>query len=264
LIANLNRVLTRLRVSAVVEERDFHPSAASFPTTCWSRVVAAGDAAAPQAREALSELCAAYWYPVYARIRRRGNAPDQALDLTQDYFVRLLEKGTLAAADRRKGRFRAFLKTDCDFFLSHRREADLALKRGGGNAPLPIDARDAEGRYIREPADDLTPDRLFDRTWALSLLYSVLDRLAAEQATAGRARQFECLQVVLSQGSRTVPYAAMAQQLGMSEAAVQQAASKLRKRYREILREQIAATLDDPTEAAIDEEVSDLFEALAS
>jgi len=246
------------------DKADIRPSAASFPTTCWSRVVAAGAAGAPQAREALAELCAAYWYPVYATIRRRGLSPEQAHDLTQDYFLHLLEKGTLAAADPRKGRFRAFLKTDCDFFLSHRREAEHALKRGGGNVPLSIDARDAEGRYLREPADLVTAERLFDRTYALSLLDSVLERLAAEHAAAGRSRHFECLQVVLSQGPRTISYAAIADQLGMTEAAIQQAASRLRKRYRAILREQIAATLDEPSEEAVDDEVRELFEALAS
>jgi RNA polymerase sigma-70 factor (ECF subfamily) len=246
------------------EQPGFRPSAATFPTTCWSRVVAAAATGAPQAKEALAELCSAYWYPVYATIRRRGYAPDRALDLTQDYFVRVLEKETLSAADERKGRFRAFLKTDCDFFLRHRREADHAQKRGGGQVRLSIDAGDAEGRYIREPADDLTPERLFDRTWALSLLDGVLERLAAEHAAAGRTRQFECLQVVLSQGERTMSYAAMAEQLGMTESAVQQAVSRLRKRYRAILREHIAATLDQPSDETINEEVRELFEALGS
>ncbi len=141
----------------------------------------------------------------------------------------MLEKGTLAAADPRKGQFRAFLKTDCDFFLSHRREADQVLKRGGGNVLLSIDARDAEGRYLREPADLVTAERLFDRTYALSLLDGVLERLESEHAAAGRSRHFECLQVVLSQGPRTISYAAIAEQLGMTEAAIQQAASRLRK-----------------------------------
>ena len=184
------------------DKAEFRPSHASFPTTCWSRVVAAGDAAAPDAQRALTELCAAYWYPVYATIRRRGHPPDRALDLTQDYFVHLLEKGTLAAADRRKGRFRSFLKTDCTFFLSHRHESDQALKRGGGGRALSIDARDAEGRYLREPADGVTPEMLFDRSWAISLLDGVFEKLAAEYAAAGRSQQFECLQVVLSQGTR--------------------------------------------------------------
>ena len=180
-------------------------SKAPFPTTRWSRVVAAADPAEPSARLALEELCRAYWYPLYAFIRRKGHDPDRAADLTQDYFARLLGSDLLARADRRKGRFRAFLRTDCGFFLAHRAERGRARKRGGGVAPLSIDARDAEGRYLREPADPgLTPDRLFDRAWALRLLDGVLERLAREYADSGRAAQFEALQVVLSEGSRSV------------------------------------------------------------
>src|SRR5262249_56362670 len=120
----------------------------------------------PDAGAALAELCAAYWYPVYALIRRRGHDPDAAADLAQDYFAHLLEKGTLAAADPSKGRFRAFLRTDCGFFLADARDRAARLKRGGGVTPISIDARDAEGRYLVEPADELTPERLFDRAWA--------------------------------------------------------------------------------------------------
>jgi RNA polymerase sigma-70 factor (ECF subfamily) len=241
-------------------EDDSYPGA-PFPTTRWSRVVAAGDPAEPSARLALEELCRAYWYPLYAFIRRKGHDPDRAADLTQDYFARLLGSDLLARADPRKGRFRAFLHTDCGFFLSHRAEADRARKRGGGASPLSIDARDAEGRYLREPADaGLTPDRLFDRAWALSLLDAVLERLAREHAEAGQAERFEALKELL--GGRATPHAAIAARLGTTEAAVEAAARRLRARYREALREQIAATLDAPTESAIDAEVRDLFAAL--
>src|SRR5205814_9814480 len=142
-------------------------------------VLAAAAPAAPESRAALAELCAAYWYPIYALIRRRGHPPEEARDLAQDYFARLLEKGTLAAADRDRGRFRAFLKTDCGFFLADRRDRNAALKRGGGRATVSFDALDAEVRYRAEPADATTPERLFDRAWALTLLEGVLDRLAA-------------------------------------------------------------------------------------
>lgn len=223
----------------------------------------AGDPAAPDARAALAALCAAYWYPIYALIRRSGRGPDEALDLTQDYFARLLEKGVLAAADRRRGRFRAFLRTDCGFFLSHEHERAQARKRGSGRAVVSIDARDAEGRYLREPADETTPERLFDRVWALNLLAAVLDRLAREYADTGRAAQFQALQGVLGGGSHAVPYAAFAAQLSTTEGAVQQAVRRLRKRYRALLREAIAATLDEPDEAAIDDEIRGLFAALA-
>ncbi len=247
-----------------MSDPEANPSAkAPFPTTRWSRVAAAVDPAEPGARAALEELCRAYWYPLYAFIRREGCGPDEAADLTQEYFARLLDTGLLARADRKKGRFRAFLRTDCGFFLAHRAERDRARKRGGGAAPLSIDARDAEGRYLREPADPgLTPDRLFDRAWALRLLDSVLEHLAREYADSGRAAQFESLQFVLSAGPRPVSYATLAARLGTTEGAVQAAVQRLRRRYRDVLREQVAATLENPDESAVEEELRDLFAAL--
>jgi RNA polymerase sigma-70 factor (ECF subfamily) len=239
-------------------------SRAGFPTTHWSRVAHAVDPAAPEARAALAELCAAYWYPLYAFIRRKGHGPDEALDLTQDYFARLLETGVLASADHRRGRFRAFLRTDCGFFLSRHREWRRALKRGGGRAALPIDARDAEGRYLLEPSDATTPERLFDRAWALNLLDDVLKQLAREHAGTGRTAQFQVLQGAIARQSGEGSYSDLAAQLGTSEGAVQQAVQRLRKRYRAVLRERIAETLEDPGEAAIDDEIRDLFAALAS
>jgi RNA polymerase sigma-70 factor (ECF subfamily) len=215
-----------------------------------------------EARAALSELCAAYWYPIYALIRRLGHAEADALDLTQEYFARLLEKPVLAAVDRSKGRFRGFLRADCRLFLLDRRDRDRAQKRGGGRRPLSIDVRDAEGRYLVEPAEGLTPERLFDRAWALTLLGRALDRLAADYAATGRAPLFERLQTVLIDGPDTLPYAELAERLGMSRAAVQQAVHRLRERFREALRAEIAATLDDPTEAAVADEIRDLFNAL--
>src|SRR4051794_2846963 len=134
-----------------------------FPTTHWSRVVAAGDAGAPLAREALADLCRSYWFPLYAYIRRRGHDRDLALDLTQDLFVRLLEKGVLAAADPARGRFRSFLLAVCADFLANCRDREHALKRGGGRPVVPIDAAEAEGRYARELAHEMTPERIFDR-----------------------------------------------------------------------------------------------------
>ena len=234
-------------------------SNAPFPTTRWSRVARAGDRAGDDARAALAELCAAYWYPIYAMIRRLGHA--DALDLTQGYFARLLEKPVIAAADPARGRFRAFLRADCRFYLGDCRDRQRAEKRGGGRSSLSIDARDAEGRYLLEPADDLAPDRLFDRAWALTLLGRALDRLAADYAAAGRGAVFERLQGVLT-GAGKVPYARVATDLGLTEAAVQQAASRLRRRYREALRDEIAATLDDPSDEAVEAEIRDLFDAL--
>ena len=237
-------------------------SAARFPTTHWSRVVAASGRATADDREALAELCRAYWYPLYAFIRRKGFQPDDAQDLTQAYFARLLQTGVLAAADPEKGRFRAFLRTDCGFFLADQRDRANALKRGGGVAPVSFDARNAESRYQFEPADRLTPDHLFDRAWALTLLDGVLDKLTRAYADSGRAELFAQLKVVLTDGPRSVPYASMATQLGMSEVAIQSAVQRLRRRYRDLVRERIAATLGDPSPAEVEDEIRALFSAL--
>ena len=233
-----------------------------FPTTHWSRIARAGDLAAPEASAALAELCAVYWYPIYALVRRTGHGEPDALDLTQEYFARLLEKPILAAADRNRGRFRAFLRADCGFFLGDRRDRDQAQKRGGGRHPLSIDARDAEGRYLVEPSDGLTPERLFDRAWALTLLARAVDLLAAEYATSDRRPLFEKLRGALTGDSLTLPYSVIAIELGLTESAVQRAATRLRKRYRAILRDEIAATLDNPTDQAVAAEIRDLFDAL--
>jgi RNA polymerase sigma-70 factor (ECF subfamily) len=233
-----------------------HPTE-SFPTTRWSLVRGAGDRSGPEARAALAALCGAYWYPIYAFIRRKGYGPDDAQDLTQDYFARLLEKGLLAAADRSKGRFRALLRADCQHFLidRYRRRA-----REGGTAPVALDAGAAEGRYRIEPADAMSPERLFDRAWALTLLDRVLGLLAEEYAARGRAEAFERLKVILIQGKGAVPAADLAARLGMTEGAVHVAVHRLRRRYREVLREQIAATVDDPSE--VEDEVRSLFDAI--
>ncbi len=233
---------------------------AQFPLTQWSRVVVAGDRKAPEAHAALADLCAAYWYPIYAFIRCRIHSADEAHDLTQDYFARLLEKPVIGAADRAKGRFRAFLKTDCQHFLidkGRRKQVRVRVLK-----PVSIDAGDAESRYRLEPADTRTPERIFDRTWAMTLLDRVLDLLAQEYAAKGRADIFDRLKVVLTQGKGAVPAAELATQLGMTEGAVHTAVHRLKKRYRAILQQEIAATLDDPSE--VDEEIRWLFEAIRS
>jgi DNA-directed RNA polymerase specialized sigma24 family protein len=231
-----------------------------FPTTRWSRVVAAGDRDVPEAVEALAELCSAYWFPLYAFIRRKGNNPDQALDLTQGYFSHLLERRVVAAADPARGRFRSFLLADCSHFLAHERERDGAARRGGRVALLSIDARDAEGRYRLEPAHEQTPERLFERDWALALLESVLTGLRREYENSGRGAAFEVLKVALDAGPRRVPHAELATRLGTTEAAAQVAVHRLRKRFREALRAAIAATVAD--EGEVDDELRSLFAIL--
>ena len=231
-----------------------------FPSTHWSLIIRAGSPESPQSHAALAELCSVYWYPIYAFIRRKGNRPDQALDLTQGFFARLLEKGIMAEAEPGKGRFRAFLRTDCQHFLidQHRR-----MRARGGGSPTARSMRNgAEGRYGFEPADTLSPDRLFDRAWALTLLDRVLDLLAREYAAKGHSELFDHLKIVLTQGKGAVPAATLAAELGKTEGAVNMAIHRLRKRYREILEEQIAATLDDPSE--MEDEIRSLFEAIAS
>ncbi len=234
------------------------PAKPSFPTTRWSRVQHASDPTSPEVREALTELCLAYWFPIYAYIRRKGFDADRAADLAQDYFVRLLEKRALAAANPVKGRFRAFLLADCAFFLADTRDHDAALKRGSGIRFLPLDA---EGRYRAEPVDDLTPDRLFDRAWALSLLAAVVVRLQAEFASTGKLETFEAMKFVLTDGPRAVPLAELARRLGITEGAAQVAVHRLRKRYKALVREQIAATVVD--HADVEDEIRALFAALA-
>jgi RNA polymerase sigma-70 factor (ECF subfamily) len=232
----------------------------SFPTTRWSLVLGARDRSRLEARAALAELCQEYWYPIYAFIRRKGHDHHDAEDVTQAYFARLLENDVIAAADRCKGRFRTFLRTDCQHFLIDQYRRRTA--RGGAVRPISIDLRDAEGRYRIEPADHMTPDLIFDRAWAMTLLDRVLERLAAEFAAKGRSEVFEHLKIALTQGKGAVPAAALAARLGMTEDAVNVAIHRVRKRYREILVEHIAETLDDVSQ--LDDEIRSLFAALRS
>ncbi len=232
-----------------------------FPTTHWSCVVDAGGDD-DRSREALSRLCGAYWYPLYAFIRHRGHDADGAADLVQGYFARLLGKGVLAGADPTRGRFRSFLMADCSHYLSHVRAHDTARKRGGGQSPISIDTHNAEGRFLAEPVDDLTPERLFERAWAITLLCRVVNLLREEYEAKGRVAVFDRLKPVLMGGRPDVSYARMAEELGTTEAAIQAASSRLRRRYGVLLREQIAATIADPGD--VEEEIRELFAALGS
>jgi RNA polymerase sigma-70 factor (ECF subfamily) len=228
-----------------------------FPTTCWSVVLAARGLPRGDARAALETLCAAYWFPLYAFIRGRGHPAHAAEDLTQSFFARLIEKGVLDAVDRNKGRFRAFLLATCKDFLSNHRDRENCQKRGGGRRFVPIDAED---RLAAGWEQDLTPEALFDRRWALALLDRVLNRLAGEMERAGRAPLLDRLKPALLGDDQALSYAAVAEQLGMTEGAVKVAAHRLRGRYRDILRDEIARTVAEP--ADIDDEIRDLFRAL--
>ncbi len=247
--------ITVIRI--VLDPQTVDRSRAQFPTTHWSQVVAAGNASAPESRAALAALCAAYWYPLYAFVRRRGHDSHSAEDLVQGFFTLLLEKDGLTSVDRAKGRFRSFLIAACSHFLANRLDYERTLKRGRGRVPVPIDRLQAESRYGREPVDDVTPDRLFERRWATTLLDNVLARLETEMRTAGKGRQFELLQPTLLGRSEKLSYSQIAAALGCTEGAARGATHRLRARYRALLREEVARTIDDPS--TVDEEIRDLF-----
>ncbi len=236
-------------------------SNAQFPTTRWSQVVAAGDRADPAAHQALAQLCAAYWYPLYAFVRRKGHRPEEAADLVQGTFVNLLDRDGLAAVTPERGRFRSFLMASCAHHLADCRDRDRAVRRGGGKTPIPFDRVVAEGRYLAEPVNELTAERLFERRWATSLLDHAVARLEAESIATGKADLVSRLLPTLTGGRNEAPLANIAAELRMSAGAVKMAASRLRKRFGEILREEIARTLADP--ADVEQEIRALFAALA-
>jgi RNA polymerase sigma-70 factor (ECF subfamily) len=217
-----------------------------FPTTRWTLVVAASDPKRKEVRSALASLCENYWYPLYAYLRRRGYPADQAQDLTQEFFIRVLEGRYLDRADPEKGRFRAFLLTSLKFFVADEEDRNRAQKRGGG-ALLPLEFSSGEERYQREPAHDETPERIFERRWALSVLDRVVEKLRDEFVRHGRPEHFERLKVFLL-GRSDAPYAALAHELNTSEGALKVAIHRLRKRYRELFRQEIADTVADPAE----------------
>jgi len=241
------------------ESAPFGPS--RFATTRWSLVLAAGERNSPQSADALAALCEAYWYPLYAFVRRRGHDADGARDLTQAFFTRLLEKNDLAAAQPERGKFRSYLLTSLKHFLANEWDRERAQKRGGGRSGLSIDFGTAEERYSREPSHDLTAEKIFERRWALVLLEKVLARLNGESAKAGKQGSFDRLKVFLTGEKSPVTYDQLASEMGMSEGALKVAVHRLRRRYRELLREEIGQTLAGPEE--IDQEIRDLFTAIS-
>jgi RNA polymerase sigma-70 factor (ECF subfamily) len=208
----------------------------------------------------LAALCQTYWYPVYAFVRRQGFDAHQSQDLTQSFFLRFLEKSYLHVIDPAKGKFRAFLLACCKHFLSNERDRENAQKRGGGRKVMSLDFADAEARYALEPADTLTPERLFERRWVLTLLDRALARLQTEFTDSGKERLFTALKNGLTGEKAAAPYEQVAKELEMTVGAVKVAAHRLRTRYREVLREEIARTLGEG--ADIDEEIRNLFAAL--
>lgn len=212
------------------------------------------------ARAALETLCQAYWPPIYAFVRRQGHAPHDAQDLTQEFFARLLATDALTGVDRSKGRFRSFLLASLKHFLANEWDKARAQKRGGGHIPLPINASGAESTLAVEPIDTMSADRLFDRRWAVALLGQVMTRLRAEYVANGKEEIFDQLKETLAGERASLPYAEMARRMGTSEGAVKVAAHRLRGRYRELLRAEVAQTIANPGE--VEEELRHLFAAL--
>ncbi len=196
----------------------------SFQTTCWTVILAARDGNAAEAEEALAALCGAYWYPLYAFVRRKGYDAETAQDLVQGFLARLLEKRDLVAVDRGKGKFRSFLMAACTHYLANQRDHERAKKRGGGRSVISIDRLDAECRYVREPSHELTAERLFEKQWAMTLLDRVIDGLEVEMAQAGKAKQFGALKPSLFGETERGSFAGIAAELGVSEDAARAAA----------------------------------------
>ena len=222
------------------------PGSSQFPTTRWTLVVAAGDPGRKDAQSALVSLCENYWYPLYAYLRRRGYPTDQAQDLTQEFFMRVLEGRYLDHADPEKGRFRSFILTSLKFFVADEEDRRRAHKRGGG-VLVRLELSSGEERYQREPAHDDTPERIFERRWALSVLDRVVERLRDEFVRHGRPEHFERLKVFLL-GQSDAPYTTLAREMNTSEGALKVAIHRLRKRYRELFRQEIADTVADPAD----------------
>lgn len=231
-----------------------------FSTTHWSVVVAAGASDAKQSAIALENLCRTYWYPLYAFVRRQGHSPEDAADLTQAFFYRLLSKGVLGVASPQRGRFRSFLLAALKNFLANEWDRGRAQKRGGSVEIFSLDGEDAERQYLLEPSEGLDPAQLFDRRWALTVLDEALRLLEVEQSAAGKERIFRSLQGFLIGEGAAGSYVEVASNLGLTEAAVKMAVLRLRARCRELLREEIARTVSSPRE--IDEEYQALVAAL--
>jgi RNA polymerase sigma factor (sigma-70 family) len=232
-----------------------------FPETQWTVVLAAGGTPSPESAAALERLCSSYWYPLYAYVRRRGHPPSDAQDFTQEFFTRLLEHNWIAPADRHKGRFRSFLLMAMKRFLAKEWDKVKTIKRGGQVRLVSLQLDTAESRYTREPADARTPEQVFEKQWALMLLESVLNRVREDYARDGKGALFHKLEPCLIGGRETQPYAALGAELGMTEGAARVAVCRLRERYRECLKAEIAHTVASAAE--VDEELRHLLRVMA-
>jgi len=245
------------------EDSDAKPARQNwFATTHWTVVITAGDLASPEAAEALENLCRLYWHPLFAYIRRKGHNPEDAEDLTQAFFAQLLEKNSLARATPSRGRFRSFLLTSLQNFLTHEWERARAAKRGGGKPLLPWDELSGESRYALEPGLDLPPDKIFEQRWAATLFQKALAGLQKEMSSAGNTELFNRLKQFLSAESHPGAYAEAAAGLGMTQGAVGVAVHRLRQRYGELVRAEIAHTVANPAE--IEDEMRYLIQLMST
>ncbi len=232
----------------------------AFPNTHWSVVLAATQPSSPESAAALEAICRAYWYPLYAYVRRSGKTPHDAQDLTQEFFSRLLKKRWLDSANPEKGKLRTFLLTALSRFLSNEWDRARAQKRGGGAASVPLDTEVAESRYCEETGNTLAPDEVYDRQWAMTVLARALARVEAEHQEAGKAAEFAVLSPALTAERGSIAYLKMARELAMSETAVRMAVHRLRKRFRVVFREEITQTVAQPNE--VEEEIRHLLAVL--
>ena len=232
-----------------------------FTTTHWSVILGAADTSVASAHEALEKLCRTYWYPLYAYIRRQSYSPEDAQDLTQGFFARFLEKNYLTQVDRQKGKFRSFLLASVRHFLSDERDRARAAKRGGGHTVLSLDIQDAEGRYVLEPADELSAEKIFERRWALTVLDASRAHLRDEYAKAGKAPRFAILEKFLPGEQAACTHPEAAAQLGVAPGTVKWEVHQMKRRYRELLRAEIAHTVASGDD--IDEEVRHLIAVLS-
>lgn len=243
------------------DSRSIGPLGQWFATTHWSVVLAAGQTNTPHSIEALQELCRTYWYPLYAFVRRKGHIPHDAQDLTQAFFARFLEKNCVAQADRERGRFRTYLLAALTHFLADEWDKTRRLKRGGGREIISFDAASAEERYRLEPIDQLDAAKLYERRWVTTLFEKVLARLEDEFHDLGKSGSFDQLKGSLLAEEHRPSYAELGTQLGLSEDAVKQAVHRMRRRYRELFREEIAQTVAGPGE--VEDELKHIFAVLS-
>jgi RNA polymerase sigma factor (sigma-70 family) len=234
----------------------------AFQTTHWSVVLRARALDGDAARQALASLCSVYWYPIYAFIRRRGAASHDAEDLTQEFFCQFLEKNSLGKVSPQAGRFRSFLLACLKHFLAHEREKAQAQRRGGGRATIPLDSAEAESRYLQEPADNATPERMFEKRWALTVLGGALEDLRQEYVQCEKSDLFEDLRGCLPGGQGGPSRAELAAKRGVGVNAIDVAIHRLRRRFGALLRERVAQTV--ATDSEVDEEIRYLASVIGS